>query len=136
MQDSSGGRQSVWENRAAARLRQRLLPRGECGRPAGALRRRAARGVPRLQVGFPFCLSLFPYFFFFFKAVFSTPYYSHRLDCPERESGQEAFRGWDAPAHSAVSSETCPVMCAEPGVGRFGSPRLGEPGGASGEAGV
>lgn len=94
------------------------------------------RGIPSLG-GFPFAFSLFPYIF---KAIFFAPYYFHRLDCLERESGQEAFRGWDTPAHSAVSSETCPGLCAEPGVGRFGSSCLEEPrgggcGGASGEPG-
>lgn len=46
MQDSSSGRQPVWENRAAPRLRQGLLPRSECD---PHVLRGAAGGVPGLE---------------------------------------------------------------------------------------
>lgn len=92
----------------------------------------AARGAPAsswLSLGF----SAFTWFSFSCRLshpLLLPPW----LDSSERESGLEACRAWDAlRLHiPLLGSETCPVMCAKPGVGRLEPACLGEQGGASG----
>lgn len=128
MQDSSGGRQSVWENRATPRLRQRLLPRSECGRLG--LRAGCGEGIP-ISRWVSLAFTLHPFLslsFFFFSRL------SHRLLLSPRLIAGKGKVGWKRGGVGIrlhillLASETCSVMCAESGVGRFGSSTLGESG--------
>lgn len=57
---------------------------------------------PPSQGGFPFALTPLP-IFLFLSSRFLPLLRSPGLNCPERESGQDAFRRWDPPAHCAGS---------------------------------
>lgn len=124
MQDSSGGRQSVWENRATPRLRQRLLPRSECGRLG--LRAGGGEGIP-ISRWVPLAFTLHPFLSLFF--LFSR--LSHRLLLSPGLVAGKGKVGWKRGGVGMrlhillLASETCSVMCAESGVGRFGSSSLG-----------
>lgn len=124
MQDSSGGRQSVWENRATPRLRQRLLPRSECGRLG--LRAGGGEGIP-ISRWVPLGFTLHPFLSLFF--LFSR--LSHRLLLSPGLVAGKGKVGWKRGGVGMrlhillLASETCSVMCAESGVGRFGSSSLG-----------
>lgn len=94
----------MWEDRATPRLRQRLLPRSECGRLG--LRAGGGEGIPVSRwVSLAFTLHpvLSLLFFFFFQPSFSLLITFAPVSCRERKSGVEAWRGWDALAHSPVS---------------------------------
>lgn len=81
------------------------------------------------------CFALFTRFSFLSRL--SQPLLlSPWLDCRKGKVGWKRL-GFGTRLHILLlASETCSVMCAEPGVGRFGFSCLGEPGGASGESGV
>lgn len=67
-----------------------------CGRGAG-------KGSPS-RGGFPLAFTLHPFLSLFsFQPSFSPLITFARVSCRERKSGVEAWRGWDALAHSPVS---------------------------------
>lgn len=129
MQDSSGGRQSVWEDRATPRLRQRLLPRSECGRLG--LRAGGGEGIPVSRwVSLAFTLHpVLSLLFFFFSSRLS-----HCLLLSPRLVAGKGKVGWKRGGVGMrlhillLASETCSVMCAESGIGKFGSSTFGESG--------
>lgn len=95
--------------------------------PAGAAGGLRGRD-PHLEVGFPgFHPSPVSLFFFFSRL-------SHRLLLSPRLIAGKGKVGWKRGGVGIrlhillLASETCSVMCAESGVGRFGSSTLGESG--------
>lgn len=109
MQDSSRGRQPVWENRAAPRLRKGLLPRSECD-PL----RVAAGGVPNLDDSVVSPASLI-----FFLKVFLMPSRSLPPHCWEAKVSWKPL-GWNPPAPWALGPRNLLVSVWEAGWGDLG----------------